>query len=65
MVGIFPNDESLVRLVGTLLIEQKDEWLVGRRYLSAESLAGLYARRSDKPERSAASNREVVLLTTR
>jgi len=34
-----PNDRSAIRLAGALLIEQNDEWLVGRRYLSAESLA--------------------------
>ncbi len=39
MVGIFPNDAALIRLASSLLIEQNDEWLVGRRYLSAESIA--------------------------
>jgi putative transposase len=42
VVGIYPNDASLIRLAGCLLIEQCDEWLVTKRYLSQESIALLY-----------------------
>jgi putative transposase len=38
VVGIFPNDRALIRLAASVVIEQNDEWLVGRRYLSAHSL---------------------------
>ena len=37
--GSSPTTPALIRLAGALLIEQNDEWLVGRRYLSEESLA--------------------------
>lgn len=45
VVGIFPNDKSIMRLVGALLMEQNDEYAIQKRYMSLESLAVM----SDNP----------------
>jgi len=47
VVGIFPNEQSLLRLAASLLIEQNDEWLVGRRYMSEGSMALVLGRDHD------------------
>jgi putative transposase len=60
VVGIFPDDRSLIRLVGMLCLEQNDEWLVGRRYLSAAAMEPLLEQRL---HRDTTTEEEVPELT--
>jgi putative transposase len=50
VVGIFPDDRSLTRLVSMLAIEANDEWLVGRCYMSRQSMEPLLEQRLHRPE---------------
>src|SRR5207247_7018643 len=48
VVGIFPNDRALIRLAASVVIEQNDEWLVGRRYLSNHSMDAILTRSEER-----------------
>ncbi len=41
VVAVVPNDAAVTRLAGAILPEQNDEWAVGRRYMSLETMAPL------------------------
>jgi putative transposase len=58
VVGIFPNDRALIRLAASVVIEQNDEWLVGRRYLSNHSLDAILD--DDKKDNNRKESRELT-----
>jgi putative transposase len=60
VVGIFPNDRSLIRLAASVVIEQNDEWLVGHRYLSNHSLEAVL----DQEKKDDKTREETRQLTT-
>jgi transposase-like protein len=62
VVGIFPDDPSVIRLVSMLAIEANDEWLVGRSYISQGSMATLYETRVDRTLSPDINDKEVTEL---
>ena len=38
VVGIFPSEQSILRLIGAVLLEAKDEWQLQHRYMGVEAM---------------------------
>ncbi len=47
VIGIFPSIESALRLIGMILLEQTEDWYVGKRYMSEASMAQLYGKSAE------------------
>ncbi len=47
VVGIFPNEASIIRLIGAVLLEANDEWQLQHRYMQIEGMAELLAPDAD------------------
>jgi transposase-like protein len=62
VVGIYPNDKALIRLAGMLLLEQSDEWLVQRRYLSEHSIRLVLSEPEQAEDDTTTNNKEVMEL---
>lgn len=61
VVGIFPSRAAALRLIGAVLAEQNDEWLVTRRYLSEESMKPLFVRPVPPPPEEVAIEQSLPL----
>ena len=63
MVGIFPNSDAVIRLVGALLAEQHDEWALARRCMSQEALRACQQPAIDNPEANKEEPAQLLSVT--
>ena len=61
VVGIFPDRDALIRLVGAVLAEQHDEWTEGRRYLGLDVLARCRIRPVTSTDTGFDTTQEVII----
>ena len=54
VVGIFPNQPAIRRLIGALMLEQNDEWAVTRRYMTLETVPAICEDQTMDPAKIAA-----------
>lgn len=59
IVGIFPDRDALIRLVGAVLAEQHDEWIEGRRYLGLDLLVKARLTLTPEPTTTTPPTQEV------
>ena len=61
VVGIFPNRDSVIRLVGAVLAEQHDEWAEQRRYLGVDVLTRCRAVLTDHDPKEEHTHQPIAL----
>jgi transposase-like protein len=49
VVGIFPNEEAIIRLIGAVLLEANDDWQLQHRYMQIDGMAELTVPLTDSP----------------
>ena len=60
VVGIFPSEQSILRLIGAVLLEANDEWATQHRYMQVEAMAELLGPPRIEGEAALADDTEIT-----